>query len=80
MEKDKKPSVKSAAVVSMAVVLFTLQFSTMETRSDTVEVMFLFCVLFMAGCAISEWVKYLRLYVDFAIEQKLSGHSKKGKD
>lgn len=75
MEKDKKPSVKSAAGLSMVVVLFTLMFSMNETRSEIVEIMLFLCVLFMAGCAIYEWVRYLRKYVDFAIEQKLSGHN-----
>jgi len=80
MDKDKKPSVKSAAVVSMAVVLFTLNFSIMKIKSDVAEIIYLFCVLVMAGSAIAEWVKYLKKYVDFAVEQKLSEHNKEAED
>jgi len=80
MDKDKKPSVKSAAVVSMAVVVFTLQSSIVETKSDIAEIVRFFCVLVMAGYAIAAWVKYLRNYVDFAVEQKLSEHDKEAED
>jgi len=80
MDKGKKPSVKSAAVVSMAVVLFTLRFPTIATKSDIAEIVSFFCILVMAGGAIAEWVKYLRKYVDFAVEQKLSEHNKEAKD
>ncbi len=80
MDESKKPSVKSAAVASMAVVLLTLLSSTKETKSDIVEIVQFFCLLVLAGYAIAEWVKYLRKYVDFAIEQKLSERDKEGKD
>ena len=76
----KKPSVKPAAVGSIAVVLFMLTHSVMETKSDIVETARLIFVLFLAGCIIAEWVKYLHKYVDFAIEQKLSERDKEGKD
>jgi hypothetical protein len=80
MDAVKKPSVKPAAVGSMAVVLFMLTDSMIETKSDIVETIRLIFVLFLAGCIIAEWVKYLRKYVDFTIEQKLSERNKEGKD
>ena len=76
----KKPSVKPAAVGSIAVVLFMLTHSSMGTKSDIVETVRLIFVLFLAGCVIAEWVKYLHKYVDFAIYQKLKERYKKGKD
>lgn len=80
MNTVKKPSVKPAAVGSIAVVLFMLTNSTIETKSDIVETVRFIVVLFLAGCVIAEWVKYLHKYVDFAIEQKLSERDKEGKD
>jgi hypothetical protein len=80
MNEVKKPSVKPAAVGSIAVVAFTLTHSAMEIKSDIVEIVRFFFVLFLAGCVIAEWVKYSHKYVDFAIEQKLNERDKEGKD
>jgi hypothetical protein len=80
MDAVKKPSVKPAAVGSMAVVLFTLTYSAMETKNDIVEIIRLTCVLVLAGYTIAEWVKYLHKYVDFAIEQKLKDTNKETKN
>ena len=77
MDENKKPSVKSAAAVSMAVVMFSMVMD--KPKSDLAEIIAFFAVLGMAAYGIAAWVKYLKNYVDFAIEQKLRSNQKEAK-
>jgi len=78
MDKLKK-SLVFAATCSIALVIMLI-LTASDGRSDIVEVIGFFALLAFTACTIWAWLRYLRGYVNFAIEQKLSQHNKKGKD
>ena len=78
MDKLKK-SLVSAATCSIALVIMLI-LTASDGRSDIVEVIGFFALLAFTACTIWAWLRYLRGYVDFAIEQKLKEIIKKPKD
>jgi len=70
-----KKSVKRAASLSFAVVLFLILLATDKgkvARSDISSTLFLIAILVLTYYTIMQWIKCVRKYVDFAIGQKMS--------
>ena len=82
MDKVKASLVASvsSSIALVCVLLVFVLGATKETRNDTGMIISLPAILLLTVCAIIEWVKYLRRYVDFAIEKKLKDTSQETKD
>jgi riboflavin transporter FmnP len=82
MDKLKK-SLVAAVTSSIALVCMLMVFvlsATKEVRSEIGTIIVFFALLGLTAGLIVHWVKYLKQYVDFAIEQKLSEHNKEAED
>jgi len=78
-----KQSLMSAVTLTLALVCMLIVFvvsTTKETRSEIGTIIIFFSLLGLTVGAIVQWVKYLKQYVDFAIEQKLRQKNKQAKD
>jgi len=82
MDKLKKTLV-AAVVLTFALacmlILFVLS-ATKETRSEIGAIIVFFSLLGLTACVIVQWVKYLKQYVNFAIEEKFRQRNKQAKD
>ena len=78
MDKLKK-SLVVAKTCSMALVIMLI-LTASDGRSDIVEVIGFFALLAFTACTIWAWLRYLRGYVNFAIEQKLKDTNKETKN
>jgi len=72
MEQMKKPSALSAGSASLGVLVFVMIFAeNTKKTSDLDEILLSLCILTLAISAIRAWVKYLKDYVNFTVEEKL---------
>jgi lysylphosphatidylglycerol synthetase-like protein (DUF2156 family) len=80
---DVRKSLIAAGASSVATVCMLIVFAgaaTKETKSIIAMVILLIAILVLTLSAIVQWVRYIRMYVEFAIQQKLGQHDKEGKD
>jgi Na+/alanine symporter len=80
---ELKNSLVAAVSSSIALVCMLLVFvlnATKETKSDIVMIILLLAILLLTVSAIVQWLRYLRRYVNFAIEQNLKEIIKKPED
>ena len=72
MAELKKPSAQGAVVSSLAlVILFIMLAQEKREKSDAEGIVYSFLLLGFAASIIWAWLKYIKEYVNFAIEQKL---------
>lgn len=72
MAELKKPSAQGAVASSLALVIFLILLANdKREKSDVAEIIHFFLLLGFAASVIWVWLKYLKEYVNFAIEQKL---------
>lgn len=80
MNKLKKPLALVPAASSFAVVCMLTMVPDGKPKNDISEAIRAIALLVLAACAIASWIKYVRDYVDFAIEQKFNPCNKEVKD
>ncbi len=83
MDELKKPSMMPAVTTTMALVCLLIVFvlsAAKKTRSEIGTIIVFFSLLGLTAGVIVQWVKYLKQYVNFAIEQKLREINKKSED
>jgi len=81
MGESKKPLALGPAASSFALVcLLFITASNRKNTSDIKEVLGFLTLLALTGCTIWIWIRYLKEYVTFAIEQKLGQENKQTKD
>jgi hypothetical protein len=68
MSELKKPSTRGIIAGSLAIVIFLAMREKPE--SDTIETVRFLSILILAYWVILEWIKYIKKYIDFAMEQK----------
>jgi len=72
MGELKKPSAMGPAASSVALVcMLALAATDGKKTSDIKEIVGFLTLLVFAACTIGMWIRYVRQYVNFAIEQKL---------
>ena len=74
MDAVKRPSMLVAALFTIAAVCSLMSFVLMATggkRSEGLVIFQLFTAGLLAFCAIANWVKYFKKYVDFKVENQL---------
>jgi uncharacterized membrane protein len=83
MSELKRPSIIVAGALSLMLTFLLCVISkknTQEKPSDFLEMFKIFALLGMTISTIWAWLKYLKEYVAFAIEQKLREINKKPED
>jgi len=83
MNELKRPSIIGAGAFSLMMSFFLFSLSKenpQEKPNDILEILKIFSLLLMTIGAIGIWLKYLKEYVAFAIEQKLREINKKPDD
>jgi hypothetical protein len=80
MNKLKKPSALVPAASSFVVVCMLMIVPNGKPQNDILEAIGAIALLVLASCAIASWIKYVRDYVDFAIEQKFNPYNKEAED
>ncbi|HUT28875.1 MAG TPA: hypothetical protein VMX13_03700 [Sedimentisphaerales bacterium] len=78
---ELRKSMWGAVGLSLALICMLMAFieSTTTVKSEVVRIVQMLGVVFLAAVAISQWVKYLKRYVDYAVEEKLKAHGEKAK-
>jgi hypothetical protein len=80
MKENKKPSIigPGAASLTLLILLFiSSKENPQEKNSDTYEILVFISFLFFSAAVIWIWHKYLKEYVAFMIEEKLTEPDKK---
>lgn len=83
MSELKRPSIIGAGASSLLLIFISFVISKenpQEKPSDILEMFKIFALLLMTISTIWVWLKYLKEYVAFAIEQKLREINKKPGD
>jgi hypothetical protein len=81
MGELKKPSAMKPAACGFALVcMLVLMAADRKNTSDIREVLRVLTLFAFTGCAIWIWIRYLKEYVNFAIEQKLRESNKRPED
>jgi hypothetical protein len=81
MGELKKPSaIEPAASSFVLVCMIVLMATDGKKTSDIEEIFWSLTLLAFAACTIWIWIRYVRQYVNFAIEQKLRQNNKESKD
>jgi len=71
MTELKKPSAKGVVSLSLVLLIsFIMLAIDKKGWSDAREIIYLLVLLGFSACIIWTWLKYLKDYVNFAIEQK----------
>lgn len=79
MSEVKAPSMVVAVLFTIAAVCSLMSFVLMATggkRSEGLVIFQLFTAGLLVFCAIANWVKYFKKYVDFKIENQLKDQNK----
>jgi len=76
LKKSMVCAVFSNLIVVWFLIFLVLLLTAGEVKSDIRKIILVAAILFMTLLASREWIKYVRQYVDFAIEQKLGQISK----
>ena len=76
---ELRKSMWGAVGLSLALICMLMVFteSTTTVKSELVRMVQMLAVLFLAACGIFQWMKYLKRYVDYAVEEKLKAHGDK---
>jgi hypothetical protein len=78
---EVRKSMWGAVGLSLAGICMLMAFieSTTTVKSEAVRIVGMLGLVLLAAAAISQWVKYLKRYVDCAVEEKLKAQGEKAK-
>ena len=78
---EVRKSMWAAVGLSLALICMLVAFieSTTTVRSEAVRIVGMLGLVLLTAAAISQWVKYLKRYVDYAVEEKLKAQGEKAK-
>ena len=68
MKEIEKPSSRQIVAGSLAVIIFLAM--ERKQKSDMIEIIGFLAILVLAYCVVQIWIRYIKEYVEFAIEQK----------
>ena len=78
MEEIKRPSMLAAVLLTIAAVFSLMSFVLKATHgsSGVLLIFMLITVGLLVFCAVANWVKYFKKYVDFKVENQLKEQNK----